>query len=217
MLCAHGIESHGMRFAALAARIPGLRIIAPDLRGHGRSPMTGPWGVDEHVADLAPLVADLTAPVLLGHSFGGLLAWELARRSPESISALVLVDPAIAVTAEVARVSQSHENSSLGHSWADPRDAYDHFAAGRPASGLWAAALDAALAVAPGDDKRLRPLLAPEAVAAAWAEMQRPLRESSWRGPTLLVEAGRGDGKIGAADVVGGGGGQLGAGLDHRV
>src|SRR4051794_17381800 len=102
VLCLPGIESHGVRFLGLASRVPAVRVVAPDLRGHGRSPMVGPWTLEQHLEDLLPLLASVGVrdepPVLLGHSYGGLLAWELARAAPASIAGLVLVDPAIAVS-----------------------------------------------------------------------------------------------------------------------
>lgn len=57
--------------AALQAR--GLRWLAPDLRGHGRSCAEGPFGLGNHAADVARLLAgeDPAAVTILGHSFGG--------------------------------------------------------------------------------------------------------------------------------------------------
>jgi len=53
--------------------------------------------IDEHLADLGA-VMDTLAPgrkvVLVGHSYGGLLATEFARRHPQRLQGLVLVDPA---------------------------------------------------------------------------------------------------------------------------
>ena len=91
IVCIHGIESHGLRYFALAERLgPDVRVVAPDLRGHGRSIKVGPWTLERHVDDLLPLLtADIDRPVLLGHSYGGLLAWELARAAPQSIAALI--------------------------------------------------------------------------------------------------------------------------------
>src|SRR3954470_25068076 len=218
VVCLHGIESHGGRFIGLASRVAESRVVAPDLRGHGRSPKVGPWTDEQHVRDVVPLLAaSPQRPMLLGHSFGGLLAWEVARSAGDLISALVLVDPAIAVTAEHARASMAYESSYLGHSWADAREAFDFMAAPHPPSGAWAAALDVAIPVEPGADGRLHPLIAPEAVPAAWAAMQEPLRPSEFRGPGLLLEAGRENGRFVSADVARQMRAQLGDRLDHRV
>jgi pimeloyl-ACP methyl ester carboxylesterase len=53
----------------------GLRWIAPDFRGHGRSVHTGPYGYGNHAADIADLLADQdpSATTILGHSFGGVI------------------------------------------------------------------------------------------------------------------------------------------------
>jgi pimeloyl-ACP methyl ester carboxylesterase len=67
-----------------------------DLRGHGWSdrPQSG-YSLDDMVADLRALL-DATDPgrrvVLVGNSFGGLLALAFARAHPERVSALALVD-----------------------------------------------------------------------------------------------------------------------------
>ncbi|HEX2216281.1 MAG TPA: alpha/beta hydrolase [Xanthobacteraceae bacterium] len=52
------------------------RWIAPDFRGHGRSPYEGPYGYGIHAADIAALILQEQASeiTLLGHSFGGLVA-----------------------------------------------------------------------------------------------------------------------------------------------
>src|SRR5215213_5794705 len=94
MLALHGIEAHGVRYVGLATYLDGFHIVAPDLRGHGRSPRTGPFALEQHVDDLMPLVEELgPETTLLGHSYGGLIAWEVARAAPDAIKRLVLVDP----------------------------------------------------------------------------------------------------------------------------
>ena len=59
ILCLHGIESHGIRFVGLAARVDDLHVVAPDLRGHGRSPKNGPWTLDQRIADVLPILRGL--------------------------------------------------------------------------------------------------------------------------------------------------------------
>jgi pimeloyl-ACP methyl ester carboxylesterase len=66
--------------------------------GLGKSGSDGrPKTIQAHLDDLGAVV-DALAPgrnvVLVGHSYGGLLVTEFARRHPERVAALVLVDPA---------------------------------------------------------------------------------------------------------------------------
>jgi pimeloyl-ACP methyl ester carboxylesterase len=75
----HGLGANGAVWQRLIrmleARWQG-RWLAPDFRGHGRSPYEGPYGYAAHAADVAALIADETAGevTLLGHSFGGVVA-----------------------------------------------------------------------------------------------------------------------------------------------
>jgi len=219
IVCIHGIESHGLRYVALAQRLgAGVLVVAPDLRGHGRSIKVGPWTLEQQLEDLQPLLAaGSDQPVLLGHSYGGLLAWELAKRAPKSILALILADPAIGVAADLAAASVTYENSSVGHSWPDHAAAFAEFVAGRPSTGEWSAALDAALLIGPRADGLLAPLVAPDAVTAGWRQMTEPLRASSWHGPTLLIEAGRENVAFTSPAVVSQMREQLGPKLEHVV
>ncbi|WP_372628178.1 alpha/beta fold hydrolase [Arsukibacterium sp.] len=57
-----------------------------------------PRNIQQHINDLHTLLTALKVNgeiVLVGHSYGGLLATEYARQFPEQISALVLIDPAV--------------------------------------------------------------------------------------------------------------------------
>jgi lipase len=218
MLCLHGIEGQGVRYIGLAARLDGVRVVAPDLRGHGRSAKTGPWTVSQQMDDLLPLLDLVERPgLLLGHSYGGFLAWEIARIAADRIAALILVDPAIELSDEVTRECTTHEASIVGHSWPDQGAAFAELSAARPESGQWSAALDVALATERSADGVLRPLIAPEAVRACYEQLRRPLTASSYRGPTLLIEAGREDGRFVSASVVAGLRAQLGEALEHVV
>lgn len=52
------------------------RWLAPDLRGHGRSVKRGPYDFSQHARDVASLIERETeeSVVVLGHSFGGVVA-----------------------------------------------------------------------------------------------------------------------------------------------
>jgi 3-oxoadipate enol-lactonase len=78
--------------AGLASRV---RVIAPDLRGSGRSDVPpGPYSVDQHAGDLLSLLDHLgiRRAVVGGLSMGGYIAFAIWRRHPERVRALVLAD-----------------------------------------------------------------------------------------------------------------------------
>ena len=101
VVCLHGVTSHGRHFAKLAEALVGFHVVAPNLRGHGTSTYEPPWDIASHLDAVVETVG-LEPAVLLGHSFGGRLAFELAARSPELAARLVLLDPAILLPAQVA-------------------------------------------------------------------------------------------------------------------
>ncbi len=102
LLALHGAYGHGQQWAAFADHLPQAQIIAPDLRGHGRSPWTPPWTFEAVVDDLVQLLAEITdQPVLVvGHSFGGAVGLHLARSHPALVRGLVMLDPSIGLSAE---------------------------------------------------------------------------------------------------------------------
>ncbi|HKY36573.1 MAG TPA: alpha/beta hydrolase [Polyangiaceae bacterium] len=73
----------------------GMRVIAPDLRGAGKSDISGPYELADLADDIRALLGVLTngAPTLLaGHDWGGATAWTFARRNPELVSRLVVLN-----------------------------------------------------------------------------------------------------------------------------
>jgi 3-oxoadipate enol-lactonase len=80
--------------AQLAALRGSFRVVAPDLRGFGRSPVTpGLVLMREYAADIEELLGALAIAraAVVGLSMGGLIAMELATASPERYWALGLV------------------------------------------------------------------------------------------------------------------------------
>lgn len=81
------------QFAELGRR---FRLIAPDLRGYGRSSLPEPEGYSmaAFAADVAGLLDHLDVPqaVVGGLSMGGYVTFEFLRSYPERVRALVLAD-----------------------------------------------------------------------------------------------------------------------------
>lgn len=80
-------------FAAL-----GHRVIAVDLRGHGRSDKPEqPYTMQVFAEDLMWVCdrLDLGTPIVIGHSMGGIVAFDLAVRRPSRLAAVVMLDAAI--------------------------------------------------------------------------------------------------------------------------
>ncbi|GAB3173429.1 hypothetical protein GCM10027059_44430 [Myceligenerans halotolerans] len=106
ILAVHGMMESGptLRSAADAWAASGWSVIAPDLRGHGRSPRWDPADAlhagDRLTRDVVELLdeqptgADGNGPlVLFGHSAGGGVAAAAAARRADRVRAVVLEDP----------------------------------------------------------------------------------------------------------------------------
>ena len=93
----HGLAANGLCWSAIARELENeYDLIMPDARGHGKS--SAPehaYRYDDHANDLVGLVNRLgiSAPVLIGHSMGGLVAAVVASHSPALIRGLILADP----------------------------------------------------------------------------------------------------------------------------
>jgi pimeloyl-ACP methyl ester carboxylesterase len=80
---------------SLAERLPEMRVIAPDLRGRGRSNgLPGPYGITVHADDLAAMLDHLGVPsaTVAGHSMGGFVTVAFRHRHPDRTAGVVLVD-----------------------------------------------------------------------------------------------------------------------------
>ena len=97
VLFVHGFPlDHTMWIEQLAAFAWSHQVIAPDLRGFGRSTITSGCVSMEEMADDCVRVLDaldVTRPItLVGLSMGGYVAWQFARKYPERMAKLVVCD-----------------------------------------------------------------------------------------------------------------------------
>lgn len=94
----HSSGLSGRQFRRLAAALAGagFTAIVPDLAGHGRSPAIeeptpSPFGGD--VDWLAHWLATHGPAHLVGHSYGGFIGLQAARRDPTRVRSMVLYEP----------------------------------------------------------------------------------------------------------------------------
>jgi acyl transferase domain-containing protein/acyl-CoA synthetase (AMP-forming)/AMP-acid ligase II/pimeloyl-ACP methyl ester carboxylesterase len=99
VLCLHGILEQGAAWSEVAIRLAqkGYRVIAPDLRGHGRSDRVGKGGsynLIDFLGDIDAIVEILAgkAFILVGHSLGSVLGAIFATIRPQTIKNIVLVE-----------------------------------------------------------------------------------------------------------------------------
>ncbi|MBD2257782.1 type I polyketide synthase [Pseudanabaena sp. FACHB-2040] len=121
ILCLHGILDQGAAWDAIASPLAdrGYRIIAPDLRGHGRSSHVGldsSYQFLDFLGDIDALLRDLpeTPLVLVGHSMGAVLAATLASLRPERFQQLMLIEPVVPGTGAAESVA-SQLTAHLGY------------------------------------------------------------------------------------------------------
>ena len=187
VVCLHGVRHHARHFEPLATRLPEHHVLAVDLLGHGDSPWEPPWDIGTHCDAIVATVGARPA-VLVGHSFGGRLAFELAARAPKLVPKLVLLDPAILLPGHVALAAA--ENARADTSYV----AFDELIDRRyDESALHSAPRDLVISdlaphVETSDDGRVRYRYCQSAVVAAYGEMaSQPPPFEEVRLPTLLV------------------------------
>lgn len=99
LLLLHATLSSARQLCALATRLAeGHHVVSVDRRGSGQSTLDAPAepiDVSVHVADLAAIIAaERAGPVaVVGHSYGGCVAVELAARCPELVSTVFAYEP----------------------------------------------------------------------------------------------------------------------------
>ncbi len=93
----HGLTGNGTCWSPLARSLEGeFDVVMPDARGHGKSsaPLHG-YRYADHASDVVGLIQKLglAAPILLGHSMGGMTAAVASSQIGDVISGLILADP----------------------------------------------------------------------------------------------------------------------------
>jgi lipase len=189
VVCIHGVTGHGERFKRLAEAgwAKRFRVLAPDLRGHGRSGYEPPWTFATHLADLIETLdgLEIDRADVVGHSFGGRLTLELAAAHPKRVRRAVLLDPAIQLLPHIAEVVAEQERSEPIY---DSPEDYADRRADSPSREL--VIEDALLHCERLADGRLRRRTSQPAVISIYGELaSAPPPPDTLRAPTLLIHA----------------------------
>ena len=104
VLLIHGLGSCGPDWGPqMPALLQGYRVIAPDLRGHGRSskPRKG-YSMELFARDMVALLDALqTGPAhIIGISLGGMVAFQMAVEAPQLVKSMTIVNSGPEVPAE---------------------------------------------------------------------------------------------------------------------
>jgi pimeloyl-ACP methyl ester carboxylesterase len=98
VLLLHGFPQFSLEWAAQLAALgeAGYRAVAPDQRGYApgnRPPDAAAYGADELVSDVVAMLDGLGwgQADLVGHDWGGSVAWHVAGRHPERVRTLTAV------------------------------------------------------------------------------------------------------------------------------
>lgn len=167
------------------------RVIAVDLRNHGRSPHAPGMAYADQAADVLALLDRLDVPRahLLGHSMGGKVAISMARLAPARVASLIVAD--------IAPQAYGHGHDAIFA-------ALRRVEAGQPGNRAEADALLAehvperatrlflATNLERGDAGQLRLRIGLDEIEADYEAIRGvPDGEGAFEGPTLVVRGGR--------------------------
>jgi lipase len=178
---------HGGRFRRLAEdRLTRFRVLAPDLRGHGRSGWEPPWTIAQHVDDLRETLeaAGVERATVIGHSFGGRLTLELT--AVGLAERIVLLDPVVWVPPAI--MLERAEQARHDRSFANEDEARAERAELSPLAARESIDEEFQEHLVPGEDGRLHFRYSQAAVVAALGELSQP--PPDWellQVPALLV------------------------------
>jgi pimeloyl-ACP methyl ester carboxylesterase len=93
----HGVTTSGRTWSWLPPELTrGRRVVLIDFRGHGHSDHApGTYDLAHYGDDVVTVIKEVGAvrAVIVGHSLGGVVAWWLAQKRPELVTAALLEDP----------------------------------------------------------------------------------------------------------------------------
>ena len=121
-VCLHDVRGHARRFERVARMLErGRLVVAYDLRGHGRSPWSGPHTIEQHADDLHEVLdaCGIDQAGLIGDGFGARVAIAYAVRNQERINSLTLLEPPLAPSPQAMHEAARLERDGGGYAGVD--------------------------------------------------------------------------------------------------
>lgn len=208
VLAIHGVTASHLAWQHLVAQLPGVRIIAPDLRGRGLSnAIEGPAGMTAHADDLAAVLdaLEIEQVPVIGHSMGAFVAVVLAHLHAARVQQLILVDgglpldvPAGVEPTQLVSLILGATAERLSRRWADVDEYMNVFWRDHPAfADNWSEELERYIAYdlcADGD--QLRPATSYQTTVEDTIDLNTgsamPAALSALAHPTLFITVPRG-------------------------
>lgn len=138
LVLVHATGFHGRIWDPVIRRLPGRHVLAPDLRGHGRSESAPFANWEAFGRDLAGLASamDVQGAIGIGHSMGAHALVQAAAFEPTRFSKLLLVDPVLQAPAVYhlppVPAGTLHPAAGRKHHFASAQSMFDRFAARPP-------------------------------------------------------------------------------------
>lgn len=136
LVCVHGTGATKESLALLAGSFDAVECVLVERRGRGDSGDAAVHALDREVEDLLAVLDRVENPALFGHSFGGIVALEAARRT-DRLDRLALYEPPVLGGGDgeslAATLADAHE---AGDDAADVRRFFER-AVGEDVRDLW--------------------------------------------------------------------------------
>ncbi|MFA5786541.1 MAG: alpha/beta hydrolase [Actinomycetota bacterium] len=201
LVCVHGLTSSSRVFTGIASELPDVRVVAIDCRGRGESTKKGPFGLEQHAADLISVMdaLDIDTATLVGHSMGAFVVTAAASMAPRRANRVVFLDggfflPYEADPDELLNVLIGPYMEKFRRTWRDLEEYYAYF----EATPLYANGLDdygrAHFAYdLQGEPGAMRAKIVEKCVGVDWREvLDQPTlarRLEALRSPLLVIRA----------------------------
>ncbi|MCE2437104.1 MAG: alpha/beta hydrolase [Pseudomonadales bacterium] len=138
LVLVHATGLHARVWDAITRRVaPEFRVLALDMRGHGRSEKTGPFNWAQFGRDVSEFCTrlELEDIVAVGHSMGGHSIVLACLSAPSLIRSLVLIDPVIRDPSDTAEHRTAMEKWAAGDhpvarrrdQWSSPDEMFNHY------------------------------------------------------------------------------------------